>query len=800
MRRRYNRSTSKKQHNYCIQVAKYVHQCPNCFRKFPSDNPNYRLVILGSHLKSCRGRSKELGVAFTSSSGEFDEVAVDPPPTMQDISDGRYLTVEQNTYFLECRELERAARQSWLLIKDNFSGEDADAVEREKEFLHCVDLEMPEQAVPDPRGQSRRKGFWYKRSDYVNPFILASSYLCKPEDFEDLYVQEEAPDPCREFLDYQGILIEAYFTGSSMGEKGPMKLNKIGGVPKDWRDCVYIYNFCLKNNCHSNSRGNELLELIRSICRNHGISLPLHKDWRTLQRAVEKKLGELHEIYRYVWTLPAPIFGSVGSDKRPLKPVTGVSYDIMKTIAFQILYVDREHFAASAPVPELVPTRVIRGFETSDFFIRLCATLEREKGSKARPLCIGVGWDESTNRARSIQMTPLVFSFMQVSGESAAIHLGGYFPSGMPHSDQELFRLIRRITKCETISHREQAIKDAKRKFMLEFPHSLLAPLLRHEENGILLQVGTGRSAEIFHFFPFVCTWMMDNEAGDSFCGTNCRAAGMKCRICCDRRCWSMPETALGEFVVRDSQLMAKIASKCEEITILKLLSTQKPSATVAAEWKEIEKERKFFGVTQGANPNYELTKWGERLSLFSLHLLVPPDILHTVAKGMNEMIISATLLLAHSFDFVLGTQGLVKIDNFLKKFPLHQTFSPVRPVKFPEGILCFLKAEALSGSTRSQTTGHVSGLSIFPFLFSDMADINLGRHRVPAHMEAGANPTGPALLHRRGLQYSPRQQRLESRLGRHSRVTHPRQNCYSRFSCCSRGAVVSVEAKRNSS
>ena len=76
------------------------------------------------------------------------------------------------------------------------------------------------------------------------------------------------------------------------------------------------------------------------LCQNHDIVLPLLKDWRSLQRAVEKRLRELHTIYRVVWTLLPHIFGTLDVHGYPLKPVTAASYDILKTIAFKFLSVN----------------------------------------------------------------------------------------------------------------------------------------------------------------------------------------------------------------------------------------------------------------------------------------------------------------------------------------------------------------------------------------------------------------------------------------------------------------------------
>ena len=197
------------------------------------------------------------------------------------------------------------------------------------------------------------EGFWYREGQFENPGRKASDFLCPDdEDLIDNPSEKDCPEPPIPFqgaLEYQQILLEAYFTGVGVGDSVSFKLNKVKGIAKDWRDCAYIYNFCVTHNCQSDSKGNDLLELIRALCLNHSITLPLHKDWRSLQRAVEARLKDLHTIYRHSWHLPAPLFGTADSRQVELKPVTAVSYDIMKTMCLQVLYIDRHDFAAGPP-------------------------------------------------------------------------------------------------------------------------------------------------------------------------------------------------------------------------------------------------------------------------------------------------------------------------------------------------------------------------------------------------------------------------------------------------------------------
>ena len=49
-------------------------------------------------------------------------------------------------------------------------------------------------------------------------------------------------------------------------------------------------------------------------------------------------------------------------------------------------------------------------------------------------------------------MTPFVLSFMQVSGQSAEIILGGYFPLDLPQSDKDSMEILKK--KCPAVGVR----------------------------------------------------------------------------------------------------------------------------------------------------------------------------------------------------------------------------------------------------------------------------------------------------------------------------------------------------------
>jgi len=392
----------------------------------------------------------------------------------------------------------------------------------------------------------------------------------------------------------------------------------------------------------------------------------------------------------------------------------------MKTVALKLLLTNPSDFHCGPPPP--VRPRIISGFFTSDVFINLCSALWSEKGPDAVPLCLMLSWDLSTNRSQNASLTPLVFSFQQASGEGDQIHLAGYFPADLSQSDKELFKLLKRLWKCTAVGLRTEAIADAKRKYILDYPHSVLVVLLGYEENGLQLQVGLGDQAITRRFFPMITTFMMDNEEADFFNSTSHMRIGMNSRTSIERNTWAHPETPLGGFVVRDSEMMARLTQKCERVTAQKLSywpdiskasnpderRAAKPSTTEEEEWKDLEYDRNYYGVTAGANVTYNLTAMLERLGIASYHILFPPDKLHTVYQGLLKCVISWTLIIVESFDLVMGTSGMTKLDERIKSFNLHQTLNPTRPVKFADGISSFMKADA--GSSRNGTnTGLMS-------------------------------------------------------------------------------------------
>ena len=605
-----------------------------------------------------------------------------------------------------------------------------------REMFNCRDFEMKTSEVePVSRQESNSKNYWFTEGMYVNRNILASDYFCK-DIFAAAQLSRKAPKhlpvPDTSIFEYQMEMVDAYFTPSETGlcrGEQPIRTNKKKGVDKDWRDCSALYNFACTHRLMSRVAGCDLLGLVKTLTGNHGVSLPLHENWVNLVAAVEKHLSSFHPLHRLTWLMPKWLFGEKDSRDRPMKPVMSVAFDLMKTIGLKLLLVNPKEFAFSPPIPST--PRVISGFHTSDVFINLCQAVRDSKGDGAFPLCVMGSWDASTNRSRQVEMTPLVFGFQQTFGASDVIHHAGYFPGKLAYSDNELFKLLRKTWKCTAVGLRDQAIKDVKRKYILDFPYSVLGVFLSYEEKGLMLQVGTGVDAVRGHFFPFLTTCMGDSAEMDFYCGTNLARLNMNSRFDVNEKIWSHPETQIGEWIVRDSVLMADLSRTAERITIQKMsycpaisrvdkmilsktakaaaMKLAKASRNEAKQWKMIIANLEFFGVTPGTNLNYLLTMWLERHGVACFHLLCPPDKLHTFYLGLIECVLSWTILIIISFDYVLDTAGMQLVDERVRTFPLHQSFNPTKPVKFPDGISCFLKVESTKGTSKGQNSGQVS-------------------------------------------------------------------------------------------
>jgi len=606
------------------------------------------------------------------------------------------------------------------------------------ELLNCVNVAMVTSDVPVlSREDSAKKGCWWKYQEFGNTIKYGSDYFCHDHVAAQRLPVGRAPvlGPAdRKIYNYQQKLVKVYFTAAD-DESGraqqPLLLNKRRGERKDWRDCITLYFFCCTYKLLSRTAGNALLALVNTLSWNHGFSLPLHSQWKDLVLAVEKKLTSFHPLNRTSWNLPN-VFGEKDLKGQPLKPTLSVSFDFMKTVALKLLLTNPSDFHCGPP-PAVNP-RIISGFSTSDVFINLCSVLWKEKGPEAVPLCLMLSWDLSTNRSQNMSLTPLVFSFQQASGDGDQIHLAGYFPIDLSQTDKELFRLLKRLWRCTAVGLREEVIANAKRKYILDYPHSVLAVLLDYEEDGLMLQVGLGEASFVRRFFPMITTFMMDNEEADYFNSTSHSRKGMNSRTSIEMETWAFPETPLGGFIVRDSEMMSRLTQKCERATAQKLIywpaitravsrkppkgqnqrpyqiemKAAKPTEREEGEWKALEFDRAYYAVTEGANPTYNLTSWLERHDITSYHNLFPPDKLHTVYQGLIKCVISWTLVLVQYFDLAMGTYGMTKLDERMKSFCVQQTLNPVRPVKFADGISGFMKADA-GGRRKGTNTGLIS-------------------------------------------------------------------------------------------
>ena len=155
------------------------------------------------------------------------------------------------------------------------------------------------------------------------------------------------------------------------------------------------------------------------------------------------------------------------------------------------------------------------------------------------------------------------------------------------------------------------------------------------------------------------------------FAGTHHKRSGMCCRFCTTQTHWSMPETALGKFPVRDAALMEDLAAKSERITVQKLRKSFRVGPVEKAEWS---RSRKCANFTESRRRKVQRT---------------------TSSALARSGAWSPTILWPRltNFDKVMGTRGMSLVDEFIKRSPLHQSFSPVCPVEFSEGISCYLKA-----------------------------------------------------------------------------------------------------------
>ena len=72
-----------------------------------------------------------------------------------------------------------------------------------------------------------------------------------------------------------------------------------------------------------------------------------------------------------------------------------------------------------------------------------------------------------------------------------------------------------------------------------------------------------------------------------------------------------MPETESGQFPVRDTALMEELAAK----SVQKLRKRSRVGPVEKAEWEQVEKMRKFYGITETKNPTYNMLLFGVKAS-----------------------------------------------------------------------------------------------------------------------------------------------------------------------------------------
>ena len=279
------------------------------------------------------------------------------------------------------------------------------------------------------------------------------------------------------FLQFQRRLQNDYSDRSIPFQPGPIKVNG-GSVIANWKDYADIF---IMQCCHglSDAQASVLMDRIKIMALRRGFVMNLPKLGRSIRDLITTKMMRAYEIRK---------FQVISMNLR----VNCVSANILEIAAEQLLRRPAEDFHIR-PL-EIVNThgeRIIREPATAEMFEEYFNFVQERWGIDTYPLCITISGDGlALNKTGSAGACPWYVHLANWNDKQynkpGNIDLLGFSPF-FPFTNAELSASADRKSKSVV----DEQVKSMHHYMDMQFLDKLLEPLLEHQENGIMLQVGT---------------------------------------------------------------------------------------------------------------------------------------------------------------------------------------------------------------------------------------------------------------------------------------------------------------------
>ena len=306
------------------------------------------------------------------------------------------------------------------------------------------------------------------------------------------------------------------FQGTEGGESKKLNFRNFDGKRLvDWKDLVDLYDFGLRVGL-SDREGDNLLAVINEILSRNESPIQLRNTWRSIRLAIDKqKARKCYHVYTLKEPLPSRFYGTHHYlSKRRLRTFTGTFEDIRGVVAEMLLNVDPSKVVLEyTPDDAAEEDQLLGAFPTGKLFQQYSedaknyGTINRKP---VVPLCFGVWADETTtSSSRNTSELPVYIALLNAGncgqihciayksvfhgandtsfisftvGDAYKMHLLGYAPFRLPHSDDTLKKQL--MSRGLTFKNwRANVIRRTRVKVLRDFITSILKPLFAFGAN-----------------------------------------------------------------------------------------------------------------------------------------------------------------------------------------------------------------------------------------------------------------------------------------------------------------------------
>ena len=440
------------------------------------------------------------------------------------------------------------------------------------------------------------------------------------------------------------------------------------------------------------------------------------KKWNTFHNALMKNAETFCKVQKWRFSYDKDYYGEY-----PMKGPTGIGFNIFELIAEKMLTCNPNEFHGT-PLEILnhknqhltssFPTSMKMKKNYENLLARLGGKTTDNEGRPYVLLCIGISKDKAAmNSTRNVSATPVVFQILNLLDKvSEKTVLLGFTPQDDQYSMAMKHAHLKEKLKCSIKKRRDRAIRFSQRDIMNQYLQKLIVdPMLKYEESGLLMQVGTGEGSYQVVAFPDVSHLYADNQDQDDSGGVSSGGKGRKCRICDSEVVCQKPAHVGQKRNHEEMEALSKGLGRFEKSLFKSSLGGKQTRRMNTGE-NDLEEKGNAYNVIPGENCLYALGKRSYEDHVHAgLHDMLTVDKLHTILKGLILFSVSWTMQSCYALQGIneMYTNIVPSMDAVFVSFPRQQAILPFVINDMPQGISVYFTDYR---SNTYQGTGMQSG------------------------------------------------------------------------------------------